>query len=114
MLSKLTGLARLINIVLAIVAGLVAIPGLNVELALVVIGLVAGLLTTREQMTNLLIAAVTLPILGRALAFVPEAGPYLADIFTNLGLAIAGHAAMGVALTIYHIVVSDLKGLAAK
>jgi hypothetical protein len=114
MLSKITGLARLVNIVLAVVAGLVVIPGLDVTLALIVIGLVAGLTTTRDQMTNLLIAAITLPVLGGVLANLPTVGGYLNDIFVNFGIAVTGHAAMGVVLTVYHLVVGDLKGLTAK
>ena len=117
MLSKITGLARLVNIVLAIVAGLVVIPGLDgatLTTTLIVIGLVAGLATTRDQMTNLLIAAIALPVIGNVLGNLPQLGGYLADIFTNLGVAVAGHAAMGVALTVYHIATSDLKGLTAK
>jgi len=111
MLSKVAGLARLVNIVLAIVAGLIAIPGIDVTVVLIVIGLIAGINSKREDLTNLLIAAVTLPAVGGVLANLPSVGGYLGDIFTNFGLAVAGHAAMAVVLTVYGLVMSEVKGL---
>jgi len=117
MLAKVAGLARLVAVVLAIVAGLVAIPGLDdatLTTALIVIGLIAGINTTKDQMTGLLIAAITLPAIGNVLGNLPSVGSYLGDIFTNFGMAVAGHAAMGVVLTVYHLVMGDVKGLTGK
>ncbi len=48
MLKKIGGLARALYIVLAIVAGFVALGMMNVPLVLVVLGLVAGLGRCRE------------------------------------------------------------------
>ena len=59
MLNKLSGLARSLYILLAIVAGFVAMGGLNVALWLVVLGLIAGISLRRDKM-----------VLAAAIAFV--------------------------------------------
>ena len=111
MLSKITGFARLLAILLAIVAGIITLPGFDVVTALIVLGLIAGLTTSRDQLTNILIAAIALPLIGSALGNLPAVGAQLDGIFSNLGMAVAGHAAMGFVLAIYNIAVSDAKGL---
>ena len=50
MLMKIGGLARAISIILAIVAGFVALNMMNVPLVLVVLGLIAGLAMPEERM----------------------------------------------------------------
>ena len=49
MLNKISGLARALYIVLAIVAGFVALGMMNVPLVLVVLGLIAGLAMPRTE-----------------------------------------------------------------
>ena len=53
MLKKIGGLARALYIVLAIVAGFVALGAMDVALILVVLGLVAGLAVPRDRMVLL-------------------------------------------------------------
>ena len=50
MLNKIGGLARALYIVLAIVAGFVALGVMNVPLVLVVLGLIAGISMPKEGM----------------------------------------------------------------
>ena len=50
MLNKISGLARSLYIVLAIVAGFVALGGMNVALLLVVLGLIAGISMPRDRL----------------------------------------------------------------
>ena len=57
MLNKISGLARTLYIVLAIVAGFVALGTMNVPLVLVVLGLIAGIALPMERMV---LAAVTI------------------------------------------------------
>ena len=61
MLNKISGLARAIYIVLAIIAGFVAMDGLNLALILVVLGLIAGLSMPRDRMVLALVAVGNLP-----------------------------------------------------
>src|SRR5690606_19858441 len=64
MVSKIAGLARLLATLLAIVAGFIAIPGLNVALVLVVLGLIAGLAYGSEEAVRLFLVVLVLPIVG--------------------------------------------------
>ena len=57
MLMKISGLARALYIVLAIVAGFVALSMMDVPLVLVVLGLIAGIAMPQERMV---LAAVTI------------------------------------------------------
>ena len=50
MLNKISGLARALYIVLAIIAGFVALGRMNVALVLVVLGLIAGISMPKERM----------------------------------------------------------------
>ena len=52
MLTKISGLARALYIILAIVAGFVALGMMNVPLVLVVLGLVAGLAMPAGQICS--------------------------------------------------------------
>ena len=56
MLNKISGLARALYIVLAIVAGFVALGMMNVALVLVVLGLIAGIAMPEDR---LVLAAAT-------------------------------------------------------
>ena len=72
MLQKIGGLARIIATLLAIVAGLVALPGnLNVPLVLVVLGLIAGLVYAAEDAGRLFLVVLVLPVVGAALGVIP-------------------------------------------
>ena len=71
MLNKISGLARSLYIVLAIVAGFVAMGGLNVALVLVVLGLIAGISMPRERMVLAAATVIALPIVGAALGNIP-------------------------------------------
>ena len=49
MLTKIGGLARALYIILAIVAGFVALNMMDVPLVLIVLGLIAGISAPRER-----------------------------------------------------------------
>ena len=50
MMNKIGGLARVLYILLAIVAGFVALGSLNVAMILLVLGLIAGMSMPRDRM----------------------------------------------------------------
>ena len=66
MLMKIGGLARALAIIVAIVAGFVALTMMNVPLVLVVLGLVAGLALPEERQIAAMLVVVVLPIVGTA------------------------------------------------
>ena len=115
MLQKIGGLARIIATLLAIVAGLVALPGnLNIPLVLVVLGLVAGLAYAAEDAGRLFLVVLVLPVVGAALGVIPEIGDRLNAVALNIALAAAGAAATVIALRLFNNSKSDVSGWTAK
>ena len=111
MLNKIGGLARAIYIVLAIVAGFVAMGGLNVALTLVVLGLISGLSMPRERLVLAMVAVVALPLMGAALSTLPAVGTQLNVVMGNLQIGVAGAAASAVAMMLYELVMEGVMGL---
>lgn len=114
MLNKISGLARALYILLAIVAGFVAMGAMNVPLALVVLGLIAGISMPRERMVLALAAVIALPMIGTALGNIPAIGAQLGAICGNLQLGIAGAAAMAMAIMLYEFVMDGVMGFAGR
>ena len=112
MLIKIGGLARALAIILAIVAGFVALNMMNVPLVLVVLGLVAGLALTDDRMVLNVALVIALPIIGSALAHIPTIGAQLNAIALNLQMAMAGAVATAVAIRMYHLTMGGVMGLA--
>ena len=85
----------LIYIVLAIVAGFVALNRMNVPLVLLVLGLIAGIAMPRDRMVLVAVIVIALPIVGTALAHIPMWVPQLTAVAGNLQLGVAGCARNG-------------------
>lgn len=110
MLMKIGGLARVLAIVLAIVAGFVALGGMNIPLTLVVLGIIAGL----AMGDGVLLATATviaLPIVGTALTNIPSVGAQLNTVALNLQMAMAGALATSIAIRLYHLAMDGVTGL---
>ena len=112
MLNKIGGLARALYIMLAIVAGFVALGGMDVALVLVVLGLVAGISMPQDRMVLAGVSVVALPIMGTALAHIPSIGAQLTAVTGNLQLGVAGALASATAIFLYHLVMDGVTGLA--
>jgi hypothetical protein len=111
MMTKIGGLARALYIVLAIVAGFVALNMMNVPLVLVVLGLIAGLAVPRDRMTLLAVLVIALPIIGTALGTLPAIGAQLTAVATNLQMGAAGALATALAIFLYELVMEGVTGL---
>ena len=111
MLMKIGGLARAIAIILAIVAGFVALTMMNVPLVLVGLGLIAGLAMPTDRLVLTTVTLIALPIIGAALATIPTIGAQLAAVCANLQLAMAGALATTIAIRLYHMVMEGVMGL---
>lgn len=112
-MDKLSALARVLGILLAIVAGFIAIPGgMNIALLLVVLGLIAGLTTPDDRFVVILLYVLVLPMIGTALGNIPAIGAQLGAVCGGLALLAAGAAATGVALRLYKVAMKDVSGLA--
>ena len=101
MVAKISGLARALYIVLAIVAGFVALGMMDVALVLVVLGLIAGLSAPRDRLVLAFAAIIALPAVGAQLT----------AICGNLGLGIAGAATTMLAMYLYDLVMDGVMGL---
>ena len=111
MLNKLSGLARSLYIILAIVAGFVAMGGMNVALVLLVLGLIAGITLPRDRLVLAAVSVVALPVIGTALTNIPAIGAQLNAVTTNLALGICGAAATAIAMFLYDLVMDGVSGL---
>ena len=111
MLMKIGGLARALAIILAIVAGFVALNMMNVPLALIVLGLIAGVALTEERMVVNVALVIALPIVGTALSHIPAIGAQLNAVALNLQMAMAGAVATAMAIRMYHLVMAGVMGL---
>jgi hypothetical protein len=112
MLTKIGGLARAIAIILAIVAGFVALTMMNVPLVLVVLGLIAGLAMPDERMVLTAAIVIALPIVGTALTLLPTVGTHLAAVAANLQMAMAGALATAIAMRLYRLTMDGVMGVA--
>ena len=112
MLNKIGGLARALYILLAIVAGFVALGTMNVALVLVVLGLIAGISMPRERMVLAGVAMLALPIVGGALGTIPAVGTQLAAVCAYLQVGVAGAFAMALAILLYELVMEGVMGMA--
>jgi hypothetical protein len=112
MLMKIGGLARAVAIVLAVVAGFVALNMMNVPLVLVVLGLIAGLAMTEDRVIMSAVILIALPIVGTALGNIPSVGAQLAAVCGNLQMAMAGGLATVIAIRLYHLTMDGVMGLA--
>ena len=113
MLNKISGLARALYIVLAIVTGFVAIGALDVALVLVVLGLIAGISMPRERMVLAAATVIALPYIGTALGHIPTIGAQLTAFTANLQLGVAGALASALVIYLYHLVIEGVTGLTA-
>lgn len=98
MLEKISVAARLLAIIVAVVAGVVVIPNVDVNLVLIVLGLLAGLSVKGEHFVMFMVAVVALPVIGAVLTGIPNIGTQLGAIFGNFGVAVAASMAMAFAL----------------
>ena len=113
MITKIGGLARALYILLAIIAGFVALGAMNTALVLVVLGLIAGISMPRERMVLAGVVIVALPIVGAALGTIPSIGTQLGAICTNLQMGVAGAFATAMAIMLYELVMEGVMGLAS-
>jgi hypothetical protein len=111
MVKKICGLARALYILLAIVAGFMALGAMNTALVLVILGLVAGIAMQKENYVPAAATAIALPILGVALGHIPAVGAQLTAVTANLQLGVAGALASALAIVLYHFVIDGVMGL---
>ena len=88
MMMKIGGLARALYVILAIVAGFIALTMMNVPLVLVVLGLLAGLAIPRDRLVMVMVAVIALPMIVLRGSQPPVKALLLRDYAANLALLI--------------------------
>ena len=111
MLNTLSGLARALYIIIAIVAGFVALSMMNVPLLLVLLGMIAGITLPQDRYVTAAVTVIALPILGAAMANIPAIGAQLGAVMGNLQLGMAGALVTAMAIRLYGLVVEGVPGL---
>ena len=112
MLMKISGLARTLYIVLALVAGFVTLGKMDIALILVVLGLIAGISLPAERMVLAGVAIIALPIIGGALAHIPAIGAELNAVTANLQIGMCGALASAMAIVLYGLAMDGVMGMA--
>ncbi len=114
-MNKVTGLAITLGILLAIVAGVVELPGsVPTAAVLVILGIIGGITSAQDGAMRIYLGVLVLPVVGSALGNIPSVGAYLNEIFSNLGIAAAGIAASLLARRVYEMAMGGITGLTAK
>ena len=111
MLNKISGLARALYIMLAVVTAFVALGMMNVALVLIILGLIAGITMPRERMVLAAATVIALPIVGTALTTIPTIGAQLNAMALNLQIGIAGALASAIAIQLYHLAMDGIMGI---
>ncbi|HEX6071929.1 MAG TPA: hypothetical protein VFY95_02845 [Sphingomicrobium sp.] len=111
MVNMISGLARTLYIVLAIVAGFVALGTMNVALVLVVLGLIAGITLPVERYVVAAATVIALPFLGAALGHIPAIGAQLGAVCGNLQLGMAGAVVTAMVIRLYQLAIEGVPGL---
>ena len=111
MLNKISGLARALYIMLAVVTAFVALGMMNVALVLIVLGLIAGITMPRERMVLAAATVIALPIIVTALTNIPTIGAQLNAMALNLQLGIAGALASAIAIQLYQLAMDGIMGM---
>jgi hypothetical protein len=111
MLKKISGLARALYILLAIVTAFVALGVMNATLVLLALGLIAGISMPRDRMVLTAAIVIALPAVGAALGNVPTIGAQLTAMAGNLQIGAAGALASALAIFLYELVMDGLTGV---
>ncbi len=111
MLNKVSAIARIAGLLLAIVAGFMPGLGFDVALILVVLGLVAGISMPAERIMGAGVFVLVASAIAAALAHLPAIGTQLGGVFGALGLLAAASLATAIALMLFHRVKEDAAGL---
>jgi len=111
MLNKVSAVARLAGIALAVVAGFMPGLGFNTAMILVLLGLVSGITLAADRYVAVAATVIALPMVAAALANVPAVGGQLGAVAGGIGLLAAGSLASAIAVALFNRSMGDIAGL---
>jgi hypothetical protein len=104
-MDKICALARLIGVIIAIVAAFVAIP--QTATILLILGGISILSYKAEDYVRIYASAILLYLTAHALGEIPAVGMALAVIFGNLGTFLIGSSVVAITLRAYALIKAD-------
>jgi len=110
-MDKLTGLASLLAVVLAIVAGVMPELGFDAGMVILILGIIAGIGADQDNAMRMYLAVLVLPMVATGLAGLQAVGGPLAGISGNLAVVATGMAATLIARRVYEMAMGDIKRL---
>ena len=97
-MNEITAAARGLAVILAIVSAFVSVP-LTAPL-LLVFGAIAAIKNDSERNARNFLITLVLLLGAKTLEVLPAVGPYLAAIFTSLGIAFVGASIVAIVITL--------------
>jgi hypothetical protein len=100
MLNKVSAAARIVGLLLAIVAGFMPGIGFDIAMVLIVLGLIAGITLPADRIMNVGVFVLVVPAIAAALAHLPAIGTQLGAVFGALALFAASSLATAIVLSL--------------
>lgn len=113
-MNKLSAAAGLVGLLIAVLGAFMAIPGIDAGVAMVVLGIIAGLAYPEDRHVGLFLAVLLYPVAAAAVGGIPAVGGYLGTILGNIGMVAAGAAATALTMRVIGIVKANLAELGGK
>jgi hypothetical protein len=110
-MDKLTGLASLLAVILAIVAGVMPNLGFDAGMIILILGIIAGISADQDNAIRMYIAVLVLPVVAAGLGGLEAVGVYLSGIFGNLAVAATGISATLIARKVYEMAMGNVQTL---
>ena len=110
-MDKLTGLASLLAVILAIVAGVMPNLGFDAGMIILILGIIAGISADQDNAVRMYVAVLVLPVVAAGLGGLEAVGGYLAGIFGNLAVAATGISATLIARKVYEMAMGNVQSL---
>ena len=104
-MDKIYAAARVLAVILAIVAAFVTIP--DAAAILIVLGGIVAIGNDIERNTKVMIATAVLILGAKMLEAIPAVGVPLAAIFANVGTALLGASVVGITMMILTRIKTD-------
>lgn len=111
MLNKVSAAARIVGLLLAIVAGFMPNLGFDMAMILIVLGLLSGISMPAERIMSVGVFVLAAPAIAAALAHLPAIGAQLGAVFGALALFAAASLATAIVLMLFFRVREDAAGI---
>lgn len=111
MLNKVSAVARIVGLLLAIVIGFMPNLGFDAAMILIVLGLLSGISMPVDRIMPVGVFVLVASTIGAALAHLPAIGTQLGAVFGALGLFAAASLATAIALMLFGRAKDDVASL---